>query len=162
MNNQTLCSSHTPNFVDNSRINPKENVSNDVKIEQEFISNFDDQFENFSTDSSEEEKSETEENEETNKPSSRKRKNANLSFQWKQEHPDKKAKPDNQNIPLKPEDEKKLLEKKKQLSQRKRGKRRKIDIEFIQDRGKRHVTFSKRKAGLLKKVEKKNFLTKIF
>lgn len=30
--------------------------------------------------------------------------------------------------------------------------RRKIKIEYIQDKSKRHITFSKRKAGLMKKV----------
>ncbi|CAH7686661.1 hypothetical protein PPACK8108_LOCUS21343 [Phakopsora pachyrhizi] len=30
--------------------------------------------------------------------------------------------------------------------------RRKIDIEFIKDKGKRHITFSKRKAGIMKKA----------
>ncbi len=33
-----------------------------------------------------------------------------------------------------------------------KGTRRKIEIEFIQDKVKRHVTFSKRKAGIMKKV----------
>lgn len=32
------------------------------------------------------------------------------------------------------------------------GGRRKINIEYIQDKSKRHITFSKRKAGLMKKV----------
>lgn len=31
--------------------------------------------------------------------------------------------------------------------------RRKIDIKFIQDKSRRHITFSKRKAGIMKKVE---------
>jgi pheromone receptor transcription factor len=30
--------------------------------------------------------------------------------------------------------------------------RKKIKIEYIQDRSKRHITFSKRKAGIMKKV----------
>lgn len=30
--------------------------------------------------------------------------------------------------------------------------RRKIKIEFIQDKSRRHITFSKRKAGIMKKV----------
>ena len=30
--------------------------------------------------------------------------------------------------------------------------RRKIDIKFIQDKSRRHITFSKRKAGIMKKV----------
>jgi hypothetical protein len=34
----------------------------------------------------------------------------------------------------------------------KRGGRRKIQIEFIENKSRRHVTFSKRKAGLIKKV----------
>ncbi len=33
-----------------------------------------------------------------------------------------------------------------------RGGRRKINIEFIDNKSRRHVTFSKRKAGLIKKV----------
>ena len=32
--------------------------------------------------------------------------------------------------------------------------RRKIDIKFIQDKSRRHITFSKRKAGIMKKVQK--------
>lgn len=32
--------------------------------------------------------------------------------------------------------------------------RRKIDIKFIQDKSRRHITFSKRKAGIMKKVRK--------
>ena len=31
--------------------------------------------------------------------------------------------------------------------------RRKIDIKFIQDKSRRHITFSKRKAGIMKKVQ---------
>lgn len=31
--------------------------------------------------------------------------------------------------------------------------RRKIDIKFIQDKSRRHITFSKRKAGIMKKVK---------
>src|SRR6202012_3330850 len=34
----------------------------------------------------------------------------------------------------------------------KRNVRRKINIEFIEDKGRRHITFSKRKAGIMKKV----------
>lgn len=34
--------------------------------------------------------------------------------------------------------------------------RRKIKIEYIQDKSKRHITFSKRKAGIMKKVSIKN------
>jgi MADS-box transcription factor len=30
--------------------------------------------------------------------------------------------------------------------------RRKIEIKFIQDKSRRHITFSKRKAGIMKKV----------
>jgi len=33
-----------------------------------------------------------------------------------------------------------------------RGGRRKIDIEYIKDKSRRHITFSKRKAGIMKKV----------
>jgi hypothetical protein len=32
--------------------------------------------------------------------------------------------------------------------------RRKIEIKFIQDKSRRHITFSKRKAGIMKKVRK--------
>lgn len=35
--------------------------------------------------------------------------------------------------------------------------RRKIRIEYIEDRSRRHITFSKRKAGIMKKVGKKSF-----
>ena len=34
--------------------------------------------------------------------------------------------------------------------------RRKIDIKFIQDKSRRHITFSKRKAGIMKKVRLKS------
>jgi len=34
--------------------------------------------------------------------------------------------------------------------------RRKIDIKFIQDKSRRHITFSKRKAGIMKKVRTPN------
>lgn len=36
--------------------------------------------------------------------------------------------------------------------------RRKIDIKFIQDKSRRHITFSKRKAGIMKKVSFTSFL----
>lgn len=36
--------------------------------------------------------------------------------------------------------------------------RRKIDIKFIQDKSRRHITFSKRKAGIMKKVSSFHFL----
>lgn len=45
------------------------------------------------------------------------------------------------------EDEEKALGKKKE----KKG-RRKIKIEFITDKSRRHITFSKRKSGIMKKV----------
>lgn len=32
--------------------------------------------------------------------------------------------------------------------------RRKIEIKFIQDKSRRHITFSKRKAGIMKKVRR--------
>ena len=35
--------------------------------------------------------------------------------------------------------------------------RRKIDIKFIQDKSRRHITFSKRKAGIMKKVRMTSF-----
>ena len=38
-----------------------------------------------------------------------------------------------------------------QKEDRKSG-RRKINIEFIEDKSRRHITFSKRKAGIMKKV----------
>lgn len=53
------------------------------------------------------------------------------------------------------------LEKKQRLSQRRRGKRRKIKMEFIEDKNKRHVAFSKRKSSIIKKVSK-NFFFFIF
>lgn len=34
--------------------------------------------------------------------------------------------------------------------------RRKIEIKFISDKSRRHITFSKRKAGIMKKVSEKN------
>lgn len=37
----------------------------------------------------------------------------------------------------------------------KRSGRRKIKIEYIEDKNRRHITFSKRKAGIMKKVKKK-------
>jgi hypothetical protein len=36
--------------------------------------------------------------------------------------------------------------------EQKKPGRRKISIEFINDKSKRHITFSKRKAGVIKKV----------
>lgn len=36
--------------------------------------------------------------------------------------------------------------------------RRKIEIKFIQDKSRRHITFSKRKAGIMKKVHRASFL----
>lgn len=38
----------------------------------------------------------------------------------------------------------------------KRSGRRKIKIEYIEDKNRRHITFSKRKAGIMKKVRNKN------
>lgn len=35
--------------------------------------------------------------------------------------------------------------------------RRKIEIKFIQDKSRRHITFSKRKAGIMKKVRRRRF-----
>jgi hypothetical protein len=35
----------------------------------------------------------------------------------------------------------------------KRSGRRKIKIEYIDDKSRRHITFSKRKAGIMKKVK---------
>lgn len=37
----------------------------------------------------------------------------------------------------------------------KRNGRRKIKIEYIEDRSRRHITFSKRKAGIMKKVNER-------
>ncbi|ODV60449.1 SRF-TF-domain-containing protein, partial [Ascoidea rubescens DSM 1968] len=37
--------------------------------------------------------------------------------------------------------------------------RRKIDIKFIQDKSRRHITFSKRKAGIMKKAYELSVLT---
>lgn len=36
--------------------------------------------------------------------------------------------------------------------------RRKIEIKFIQDKSRRHITFSKRKAGIMKKVSERRGL----
>lgn len=36
--------------------------------------------------------------------------------------------------------------------------RRKIEIKFIQDKSRRHITFSKRKAGIMKKVPSRHVL----
>lgn len=50
-------------------------------------------------------------------------------------------------------------DKKDELPEReKKGGRRKINIEFIENKSRRHVTFSKRKAGLIKKV-RLNFIS---
>lgn len=38
----------------------------------------------------------------------------------------------------------------------KKAGRRKIKIEFIQDKSRRHITFSKRKAGIMKKVRSRH------
>jgi hypothetical protein len=38
----------------------------------------------------------------------------------------------------------------------KRSGRRKIKIEYIEDKNRRHITFSKRKAGIMKKVTEKD------
>lgn len=40
--------------------------------------------------------------------------------------------------------------------------RRKIEIKFIQDKSRRHITFSKRKAGIMKKVRAKFHLPPFF
>jgi len=40
----------------------------------------------------------------------------------------------------------------------KKAGRRKIKIEFIQDKSRRHITFSKRKAGIMKKVSPYRFV----
>lgn len=36
--------------------------------------------------------------------------------------------------------------------------RRKIEIKFISDKSRRHITFSKRKAGIMKKVRRRHLL----
>ncbi|KAG1437270.1 hypothetical protein G6F56_013188 [Rhizopus delemar] len=41
----------------------------------------------------------------------------------------------------------------------KRNGRRKINIEYIQDKNRRHITFSKRKAGIMKKAYELSTLT---
>jgi hypothetical protein len=53
-----------------------------------------------------------------------------------------------------PEDSEAMPPKKKH-----KGGRRKIDIEFIQDKSKRHITFSKRKGGIMKKAYELSTLT---
>jgi len=47
---------------------------------------------------------------------------------------------------------------KRDLSEKKTG-RRKINIEFIEDKSRRHITFSKRKAGIMKKAYELSTLT---
>jgi len=49
--------------------------------------------------------------------------------------------------------------KKDSLEGEKKGGRRKINIEFIENKSRRHVTFSKRKAGLIKKAYELSTLT---
>jgi hypothetical protein len=45
----------------------------------------------------------------------------------------------------------------------KKAGRRKIKIEFIQDKSRRHITFSKRKAGIMKKVPSSpSLLSRVF
>lgn len=56
-----------------------------------------------------------------------------------------KLSPDDDNVGS--DDDEKLEPKKKE----KKG-RRKIKIEFIADKSRRHITFSKRKSGIMKKV----------
>jgi len=51
------------------------------------------------------------------------------------------------------------MEKKDSLEGEKKGGRRKINIEFIENKSRRHVTFSKRKAGLIKKAYELSTLT---
>eukprot|EP00123_Amoebidium_parasiticum_P011205 comp20572_c0_seq1/m.26469 comp20572_c0_seq1/g.26469 ORF comp20572_c0_seq1/g.26469 comp20572_c0_seq1/m.26469 type:complete len:196 (-) comp20572_c0_seq1:593-1180(-) len=46
-----------------------------------------------------------------------------------------------------------------EVSERKTGGRRKIPIEFIDDKSRRHITFSKRKAGIMKKAYELSTLT---
>lgn len=46
-----------------------------------------------------------------------------------------------------------------ELIERKTGGRRKIPIEFIEDKSRRHITFSKRKAGIMKKAYELSTLT---
>lgn len=43
-----------------------------------------------------------------------------------------------------------------------RSGRRKIKIEYIEDKNRRHITFSKRKAGIMKKVSIFLFLVSFF
>ncbi|OIR57870.1 MAG: MADS box protein [Amphiamblys sp. WSBS2006] len=40
-----------------------------------------------------------------------------------------------------------------------RSRKRKINIEYLEDKGKRHITFSKRKAGIMKKAHELAVLT---
>ena len=39
--------------------------------------------------------------------------------------------------------------------------RRKIEIKFITDKSRRHITFSKRKAGIMKKVDRQSFIARV-
>lgn len=45
------------------------------------------------------------------------------------------------------------------LDHSKQGKRKKIEIKFIHERSKRHITFSKRKSGIMKKAYELSVLT---
>ncbi|CDS04748.1 Putative MADS-box transcription factor, othereukaryote [Lichtheimia ramosa] len=47
----------------------------------------------------------------------------------------------------------------KDIPNHKRNGRRKIKIEYIEDRSRRHITFSKRKAGIMKKAYELSTLT---
>jgi hypothetical protein len=55
------------------------------------------------------------------------------------------------------EDDGELGGRKGSADEKKTG-RRKINIEFIEDKSRRHITFSKRKAGIMKKVCKLMFV----
>lgn len=46
------------------------------------------------------------------------------------------------------------------IKNEKKAGRRKIKIEYIDDKSRRHITFSKRKAGIMKKVIRLNFKKK--
>lgn len=65
---------------------------------------------------------------------------------------------DNQQLP--PKQQRALDEEEEDDDERKSGReRRKIEIKFIPDKSRRHITFSKRKAGIMKKAYELSVLT---
>ncbi|KAG0320150.1 transcription factor of the MADS box [Dissophora globulifera] len=71
------------------------------------------------------------------------------------EHIDKKFK----HMPSDGEDEDEDDEEEEDAPKSKRAGRRKINIEYIEEKGRRHITFSKRKSGIMKKAYELSTLT---